>query len=232
MAALQALWSCRVISAAASVEARGSGSAWPAVLGAAVLSPARGVCRDTDRGGCGPAGGRRDEHPVLGGSRAGRCGDGRRHHCPWRRKGGGAASGHCARYHHHLPRVSAAAMPARSSRRVARFDTLHLRLLKLATRVVEWKTKIMLHPPSACPDQAPCGSPSSGCRTLSSEPRCRVASTKPAQRNTRHCNPHAAAAAVAAAAAAAGAKRRLVKARAAIRQATRGSNENAGSEAS
>jgi hypothetical protein len=45
-------------------------------------------------------------------------------------------------------------MPARSPRRVAQFDTLRLRLLKLATRVVEWTTKIMLHPPSACPDQA------------------------------------------------------------------------------
>ena len=45
-------------------------------------------------------------------------------------------------------------MPARSSWRVAEFDTLRLRLLKIATRVVEWKTRVMLHLPSACPDQA------------------------------------------------------------------------------
>ena len=44
-------------------------------------------------------------------------------------------------------------MPARSSWRVAQFDTLRLRLLKIAARVVEWKTKVMVHLPSACPDQ-------------------------------------------------------------------------------
>jgi hypothetical protein len=37
---------------------------------------------------------------------------------------------------------------------VAQFDTLRLRLLKIATRVVEWKTRVMLHLPSACPDKA------------------------------------------------------------------------------
>jgi DDE family transposase len=45
-------------------------------------------------------------------------------------------------------------MPARSSWRVAQFDTLRLRLLKIAARVVEWKTKVLVHLPSACPDQA------------------------------------------------------------------------------
>ena len=45
-------------------------------------------------------------------------------------------------------------MPARSSWRVAQFDTLRLRLLKLAARVVAWKTKVLIHLPSACPDQA------------------------------------------------------------------------------
>ena len=45
-------------------------------------------------------------------------------------------------------------MPARSSWRVAQFDTLRLRLLKLAARVVAWKTKVLVHLPSACPDQA------------------------------------------------------------------------------
>ena len=38
--------------------------------------------------------------------------------------------------------------------RVAQFDTLRLRPLKIATRVVEWKTRVMLHLLSACPDQA------------------------------------------------------------------------------
>ena len=45
-------------------------------------------------------------------------------------------------------------MPARSSWRVAQFDTLRLRLLKIAARIVEWKTKVLVHLPSACPDQA------------------------------------------------------------------------------
>lgn len=45
-------------------------------------------------------------------------------------------------------------MPARLSWRVAQFDTLRLRLLKIAARVVEWKTKLQLHLPSAFPDQA------------------------------------------------------------------------------
>src|SRR5215211_4865466 len=45
-------------------------------------------------------------------------------------------------------------MPKRSTWRVAQFDTLRLRLVKLATRVVALKTRVMLHLPSACPDQA------------------------------------------------------------------------------
>jgi hypothetical protein len=45
-------------------------------------------------------------------------------------------------------------MPKRSTWRVAQFDTLRLRLIKLATRVVALKTRIMLHLPSACPDKA------------------------------------------------------------------------------
>ena len=45
-------------------------------------------------------------------------------------------------------------MPARSSWRIAQFDTLRLRLLKIAARVVAWKTRVMVHLPSACPDQA------------------------------------------------------------------------------
>jgi Transposase DDE domain group 1 len=45
-------------------------------------------------------------------------------------------------------------MPKRSSWRVAQFDTLRLRLVKLATRVVALKTRLMLRLPSAYPDQA------------------------------------------------------------------------------
>lgn len=47
-----------------------------------------------------------------------------------------------------------AAMPKRSSFAVAQFDTLRLRLLKIAARVVEMKTQIRLHLPTSCPDQA------------------------------------------------------------------------------
>jgi hypothetical protein len=47
-----------------------------------------------------------------------------------------------------------AAMPKRSAWRVAQFDTLRLRLVKIAVRVVEMKTQIRLHLPSACPYQA------------------------------------------------------------------------------
>jgi hypothetical protein len=45
-------------------------------------------------------------------------------------------------------------MPKHSTWRVAQFDTLRLRLVKLATRVVALKTRVMLHLPSACPDKA------------------------------------------------------------------------------
>src|SRR6186713_1598910 len=44
-------------------------------------------------------------------------------------------------------------MPKRSMWRVAQFDTLRLRLIKIAARIVEMKTMIRLHLPSACPDQ-------------------------------------------------------------------------------
>ena len=45
-------------------------------------------------------------------------------------------------------------MPKRSTWRVAQFGTLRLRLVKLAARVVELKTRVLLHLPSACPYQA------------------------------------------------------------------------------
>ncbi len=45
-------------------------------------------------------------------------------------------------------------MPKRSTWRAAQFDTLRLRLVKLAARVVALKTRVMLHLPSAYPDQA------------------------------------------------------------------------------
>jgi hypothetical protein len=44
-------------------------------------------------------------------------------------------------------------MPKRSSWRVMQFDTLRLRLIKLAARVVELKTQIKIHLPSSAPDQ-------------------------------------------------------------------------------
>lgn len=44
-----------------------------------------------------------------------------------------------------------AALPRRSPWRRAQFDTLRLRLLKIAARVVEMKTRIAIHLPSACP---------------------------------------------------------------------------------
>ncbi|MER8880401.1 IS1380 family transposase [Mesorhizobium sp. M0684] len=46
-----------------------------------------------------------------------------------------------------------AAMPRRSSFAVAQFDTLRLRLIKIAARVVEMKSQIRLHLPTSCPDQ-------------------------------------------------------------------------------
>ncbi|TDH56475.1 IS1380 family transposase [Dankookia rubra] len=45
-------------------------------------------------------------------------------------------------------------MPKRSTWRVAQLDTLRLRLVKLATRVVALKTRVVLHLPSACPHKA------------------------------------------------------------------------------
>jgi hypothetical protein len=45
-------------------------------------------------------------------------------------------------------------MPRRCSWRVAQFDTLRLRLIKIAARIVEMTTKIKLHLPTSAPDQA------------------------------------------------------------------------------
>lgn len=44
-----------------------------------------------------------------------------------------------------------AALPKRSPWRRAQFDTLRLRLVKIAARVVELKTRIAIHLPSAAP---------------------------------------------------------------------------------
>jgi hypothetical protein len=46
------------------------------------------------------------------------------------------------------------AMPRRSPWRVMQFDTLRLRLIKLAARIVELKAQIKIHLPSNAPDQA------------------------------------------------------------------------------
>jgi hypothetical protein len=45
-------------------------------------------------------------------------------------------------------------MPKSSALRVIQFDTLRLRLVKLAARVVELKTQIKIHLPSSAPEQA------------------------------------------------------------------------------
>ncbi len=45
-------------------------------------------------------------------------------------------------------------MPRRSSWRTLQFDTLRLRLVKLAVRVVELKTQVKLHLPSSTPCQS------------------------------------------------------------------------------
>ena len=45
-------------------------------------------------------------------------------------------------------------MPQRSTSRVAQCHTLRLRLVELAVRVVELKTRVTLPLPAACPDQA------------------------------------------------------------------------------
>ena len=47
-----------------------------------------------------------------------------------------------------------ASMPRRSSWRVAQFDTLRLRLVKLAVRIEVLKSQVRLHLPRATPDQA------------------------------------------------------------------------------
>ena len=47
-----------------------------------------------------------------------------------------------------------ALMPRRSSWRVMQFDTLRLRLVKVAARVVDLKRQIKLHLPTSTPDQA------------------------------------------------------------------------------
>ena len=46
------------------------------------------------------------------------------------------------------------AMPRRSTWRVMQFDTLRLRLIKIAARVVELKTQIKVHLPTSAPDQS------------------------------------------------------------------------------
>ena len=44
-------------------------------------------------------------------------------------------------------------MPKRSMWRIAQFDTLRLRLIKIAARVVEMKSKVRIHLPTSCPGQ-------------------------------------------------------------------------------
>jgi hypothetical protein len=48
------------------------------------------------------------------------------------------------------------AMPRRSTWRVMQFDTLRLRLIKVAACVVELKTQLKVHLPTCAPDQRCC----------------------------------------------------------------------------
>ena len=45
-------------------------------------------------------------------------------------------------------------MPRGSTWRVMQFDTLRLRLIKIAARVDELKTQLKIHLPTSAPDQA------------------------------------------------------------------------------
>src|SRR5262249_13178639 len=45
------------------------------------------------------------------------------------------------------------AMPRRSAWRVMQFDTLRLRLIKIAARLVELKPQVNVHLPTSAPDQ-------------------------------------------------------------------------------
>jgi hypothetical protein len=45
-------------------------------------------------------------------------------------------------------------MPKRSRWRTVQFDTLRLRLVKIAARIVDMKTQIKVHLPTSAPDQA------------------------------------------------------------------------------
>ena len=67
-----------------------------------------------------------------------------------------------------------ALMPRRSLWRVAQFDTLRLRLIKLAARVEVLKRKVRLHLPRATPDQAifACADPHAAPRSLSGGADC------------------------------------------------------------
>ena len=49
-------------------------------------------------------------------------------------------------------------MPKRSAWRVAQFDTLRLRLIKIAARVVEMKAQIRVHLPNSALVRTPVGS--------------------------------------------------------------------------
>jgi hypothetical protein len=50
-------------------------------------------------------------------------------------------------------------MPGRSSWRVAQFDTLRLRLIKVAARIIDMKTRITIHLPTSTSDQVMWPSP-------------------------------------------------------------------------
>ncbi|MER8576796.1 transposase [Mesorhizobium sp. M1409] len=76
-----------------------------------------------------------------------------------------------------------AAMPKRSSFAVAQFDTLRLRLIKIAARVVEMKTQIRLHLPTSCPTNASCASSSIAFRGSRHNHGAQTPRNEPADRN-------------------------------------------------
>ncbi|ESZ18758.1 hypothetical protein X734_32855 [Mesorhizobium sp. L2C084A000] len=78
-----------------------------------------------------------------------------------------------------------AAMSKRSSFAVAQFDTLRLRLIKIAARVVEMKTQIRLHPPTSCPDQRTLRIVLSRAATRDINNGAQTSQNKPADLNTQ-----------------------------------------------
>ena len=70
-------------------------------------------------------------------------------------------------------------MPKHSIWQVMQFDTLRLRLIKLAARVIELKTQVKIHLPSSAPDRAIFAMLLNRCRASSPESRGVMARNRP-----------------------------------------------------